>query len=173
MKRTEDFEDHPWFIIPVPPGREPIMRSWNIALISALAFIVLGVFAMTLTPELGHASAGFHYVPSKIEKAPASASSENNATALQGIRVHNLTPNIARDLMISTSAHAVVITSVDPSSAAATAGLDRGDVIQEVNRKSVRDINEYHEALAGNHGQSVLLLINRAGSTHYIVVQPQ
>jgi hypothetical protein len=56
MKRDRDFEDHPWFIIPVPPGREQSYHRWNLALISVLMFVVLGVFAMTLIPELAHAT---------------------------------------------------------------------------------------------------------------------
>jgi serine protease Do len=107
------------------------------------------------------------------EKAEASAPGEANSAALQGVQVQNLTPGIRQDLGISASTHGVVITSVDPSSAAAAAGLDRGDVIQEINRKPVRDVNEYRQALAEAHAQSVLLLVNRGGSTHYIVVQPQ
>jgi serine protease Do len=107
------------------------------------------------------------------EKAETAAPGENNSSALQGVQVQNLTPSVAQDLGLSTSTHGVVITSIDPSSAAAAAGLDRGDVVQELNRKPVRNVNEYYQALAGTHGQSVLLLIDRGGSTHYIVVQAE
>jgi S1-C subfamily serine protease len=156
MKRSEDFEDHPWFIVPVTPGEEPRIRRWNIALIAALAFVVLGVFAMTITPELEHAAAGKD-IPGMLE----------------GVQTRGLTPNIAHELGLSGATHGVVITSVDPFDDAATAGLDRGDVIQEVNRKPVRSVNDYHQALAEAHGQSVLLLINRGGSTRYVVAQAE
>jgi serine protease Do len=62
---------------------------------------------------------------------------------------------------------------VDPSSAAAAAGLDAGDVIQEVDRKPVHNVNEYRQALTEARSRSVLLLVNRGGSTHFIMVQPQ
>src|SRR5215472_13951439 len=39
-------------------------------MISALVFVVMGVFAMTITPELGHASAGYHHVPLKVDENP-------------------------------------------------------------------------------------------------------
>jgi S1-C subfamily serine protease len=45
----------------------------------------------------------------------------------------------------------MVITSMDSSRAAAAAGLEHGDVIQEVNRNSVRNIGEYNRALEGVH----------------------
>lgn len=78
-----------------------------------------------------------------------------------------------RDLGISTNTPGVVITSVDPSSAAAAAGLQRGDVIQEVNRKSARNIGEYNRALEGVHDQSILLLVSRGQATRFMVVQPK
>jgi serine protease Do len=65
----------------------------------------------------------------------------------------------------------VVVTQVDPSSAAASVGLDRGMVIQEVNRKPVNNVDEYKRALAGSNGQPVLLLVNQGGVTRYLVVE--
>jgi serine protease Do len=67
----------------------------------------------------------------------------------------------------------VAVTDVDPASAAAAAGIQRGDVIQEVNHKPVRNIDQYQQASGGTANQAVLLLINRAGVTHFVVVQPQ
>jgi S1-C subfamily serine protease len=62
---------------------------------------------------------------------------------------------------------------VDTSSAAATEDLESGDVIQEVNRKPVRSVAEYNRTLAGAGNQAILLLVNRAGATRYIVVPAQ
>jgi serine protease Do len=106
------------------------------------------------------------------ETTSASPSGESGAAALRGVQVQNVTPAIARDLGISTSTSGVVITSVDPSGAAAAAGLEQGDLIQEVNRKPVRNVAEYDQALAGIHGQSILLLVTRGQATRYVVVQP-
>jgi serine protease Do len=107
------------------------------------------------------------------EKSEQSSSRAVSASALRGIQVENLTSQIARELGAPTGTSGVVITSVDPSSAAAAADLERGDVIQEVNRKPVRTIGQYERALVGTNGQAVLLLVNRGGSTHFIVVSPQ
>ena len=67
----------------------------------------------------------------------------------------------------------VVVTSVDPSSAAAAADLESGDVIQEVNGKPVRDVTEFHHALAGTKNQTMLLLVSRAGTTRFLVLSAQ
>ena len=50
------------------------------------------------------------------------------------MQVQNLTPDLAKQLGIHTGVTGVVVTDVDPSSAAAEAAIQRGDVIQEVDR---------------------------------------
>ena len=106
------------------------------------------------------------------ETASASASSKTGTNALEGVEVQNLTPAIANDLRISAGTPGVVVTSVDSSSAAAAADMERGDVIQEVNRKPVRNVAEYNAAVSAAHGQSVLLLAKRGATTRYVVIQP-
>jgi S1-C subfamily serine protease len=64
------------------------------------------------------------------------------------------------------------VTSVDPASPAATAGLARGDVIQEVNRKRVSSVSDFERELAASGKQPILMLINRGGSTIFVVVEP-
>jgi serine protease Do len=113
--------------------------------------------------ELGQAS----------EKTEVAATGEPGGSVMRGVQVQNLTPAIADDLGISRGVRGVVITSVDDSSAAAAAGLQGGDIIEEVNRKPVSNVEEFHRVLAGAHGPSVLLLVSRGGSTHYIVVESQ
>ena len=73
---------------------------------------------------------------------------------LQGLEVENLT-----------------VTRVRPGSAAEDAGLQRGDVIVEVNRKPVSGDRDFRRAAAAASG-STLLLVNREGTTLYIVVSP-
>jgi len=46
-------------------------------------------------------------------------------------------------------------------------------VIQEVNHKNVTNVEEYRRAMESAGKQSVLLLVNRGGTTHYVVVEPQ
>lgn len=107
------------------------------------------------------------------EKPEQPASGTARTSALRCIQVEDLTPVIARQLEVPTTTAGVVITSVDSSSAAAAAGLERGDVIQEVNRKSVHNVAEYERSLAATDNQPVLLLVDRAGSTRFIVVSPE
>jgi serine protease Do len=105
------------------------------------------------------------------EKVEAASTEQAGGTSLQGVQVQNLTPTIARNLGIPTGISGVVVASVDPSSPAATADLESGDVIQEVNRKPVHNKAEYERALASIHDQPILLLVSRGPATHFIIVQ--
>ena len=68
----------------------------------------------------------------------------------------------------------MVIDSVSSDSAAAEAGLQRGDVIEQINRKPVTSVKDYEDDLkqAGNK-QSIVLLVDRGGSRIFVVVNPQ
>jgi serine protease Do len=107
------------------------------------------------------------------EKLGEADSSEKGSAVLEGLEVQTLTPDLAGELNVPPSTKGVVVTSVDGSSSAAAAGLDRGDVIQEVNHKAVNNVQEYRRAMESVSKQSVLLLVNRGGTTHYVVVEAQ
>ena len=85
-----------------------------------------------------------------------------------GMTVEPLTPEIARQLDIDRDTRGVVITDVDPSGAAASAGLREGDVIQQVNGKSVRSAEEVRSALNAATDKPAVLLIARGAATVFV-----
>jgi len=107
------------------------------------------------------------------EQGQSGSPSPAAGTALQGLQVQNLTANLIQQLGLPAGQTGVVVTDVEPGSVAASAGIQPGDVIQEVDRKAVHSAAEYQQLLAATPGQPVLLLINRKGTTHYVVIQPQ
>ena len=109
----------------------------------------------------------------ELPETPEAASApgaESAPSAVAGVDVDTLTSDIAGQLGLPAETHGVVVTQVDPSSAAAETGLQRGDVIQEVNRTPVASVDQYTRAVKAANGQQLLLLINRAGTTHYVVI---
>ncbi|MGB2624653.1 MAG: DegQ family serine endoprotease [Candidatus Acidiferrum sp.] len=94
-------------------------------------------------------------------------------TALKGVHVQDMTPDLAQQLGVPSSTLGVVVTEVDPDGPAADSGLAQGDIIQAVNHKPVHNVEQYQQALAGTGNASVLLLVNRGGTTHFVVIQPQ
>jgi serine protease Do len=101
------------------------------------------------------------------------ASAEVTGAALEGVQVQDLSSDIIQQLNLPAGTHGVVVTSVDPSSAAGAAQLNRGDVIQEVNHKPISNTSDYQQALSGVGKQAVLLLVNHGGVTGYVVVEPR
>jgi hypothetical protein len=50
----------------------------------------------------------------------------------------------------------------------------RGDIVREVNRKPVTDMDSYQDATAGLEPQApVLLLLERRGSGLYVALKPR
>jgi serine protease Do len=90
-----------------------------------------------------------------------------------GMTVQKLTPQIAESLGLE-KADGVVVSAVEPGSVADEAGIRRGDVILEVDRKPIRSIDEYKKAVAGiRKGKGVLLLVRRGESTLFLALKPQ
>jgi serine protease Do len=64
-----------------------------------------------------------------------------------GMAVQELTPQLARQLGLEPVATGVVISDIKDGSPAAEAGLQPGDLISEVNRTAVKNLNDYQRAL--------------------------
>lgn len=90
-----------------------------------------------------------------------------------GISVEALTPDIARQLNLKAGTSGVVVDEVDPTGPAAATGIQRGDVIQEVDRQPVRSPQDLKAAIDKNGNKPALLLINRQGQTFFIPVRPR
>jgi len=92
---------------------------------------------------------------------------------LSGVRVENLTADIARRLNLPSTARGVIITDLEEDSNAAAAGLRRGDVIEEVSRQPVSNVNEFNAALQKAGKKSVLLRVRNAQGARFVLVQAQ
>ncbi len=125
--------------------------------------IVRGGKPMTMTAKLAE-------FPEKVEAAAATPSSENS---LEGVQVEELSSAIAQQLGLPSSTHGVVVGSVDPNSPAADGGLERGDVIQEINHSPVTTLDQFRAAVHAAGNKSLLLLVNKKGSTAYVVISPR
>jgi serine protease Do len=104
------------------------------------------------------------------EKDTTGTTKSSSESTLQGLSVETLTPEIADQLGFPADTYGVVVDGVNPGSLAAEADLQRGDVIQEVNHQKVANMAEYYRAVRQSKNQSILLLVNRKGSTHYVVL---
>lgn len=107
--------------------------------------------------------------PSNEERA--SVDKQDSGNALQGVSVENLTPDTAQQLKLSPATKGVVVDTVSPSSRAADAGLQAGDVIVQVNHQNVSSVRDFTQAVSSSKKDApVLLLVNRDGGTMFLAV---
>ena len=59
---------------------------------------------------------------------------------------------------------------MDPNSAAATAGLEAGDVILEVNRRPVTNAEEVKRYINEGATDTALLFVNHDGRSRYLAI---
>jgi serine protease Do len=88
-----------------------------------------------------------------------------------GMAVQELTPEIARSLGMSES-KGVVVTNVEDGSPADEAGVQRGDVVLEVNQKKIQTVQDYRAAIGRVGGSdSLLLLVRRGNNVLYVAMK--
>jgi serine protease Do len=104
------------------------------------------------------------------EEANAGAG-ETHGKARWGVGLENLTPDIRDQLQLPSEVKGVVIGNVVPGSPADNAGLSRGDVILEVNRKPVASVDEARREL-GNvaAGKDAMVLVWSNGGSSFRVL---
>ena len=96
--------------------------------------------------------------------------SEGHADLWKGLSVQNLTADLAEKLG-HTSDEGVLIAGVTPGSAAAKAGLRRGDLILEVENQAIHSVEEFKSAVEKVMGEAkVLLLVKHEGQARYVTV---
>ena len=96
----------------------------------------------------------------------ASADRQEAGTEAFGLRAQDLTPALADQLGLE-EAEGVIVTEVDPSGAAAEAGIRRGDIIVELDRKAVKNAGDLSKRL-NTSKDGALVLVRRGDATLYV-----
>ncbi|PID56736.1 serine protease [candidate division KSB3 bacterium] len=101
------------------------------------------------------------------------AEAPSETAARFGLSVQELTDNVANKLGYI-GEDGVVISNVEPHSPASEAGLRRGDLIKEINKKPLHSIEDYNDAMKRlGDEKSFLALIQRGGNTLFVVVSAE
>jgi serine protease Do len=87
-----------------------------------------------------------------------------------GMQLQSLTPDIARQLGSHHTKGAVVV-EVAQGSLADEAGIQRGDIILEVNRQPVQSPADFQSILRNAKDSSLLLVVERQGSEFFVTLQ--
>ena len=141
-----------------PPGRTVTLRIWRDG------------SEQELRPILGE------FIPEERPSRPTEESSPQpggSDSGRLGLAVQPLTPALARELGISADTQGLVIVEVDPSGPAADAGIQRGDVIEQVNQQPIRSVADLRSAIERSGKDPLLLLVNHRGTTIFVTIRPR
>jgi serine protease Do len=90
-----------------------------------------------------------------------------------GMAVQELTPQLAEGLGFEPGTTGVVISDIESGSPASDAGLRPGDLIKEIDRKEIKNLDDYRQVLNQvKKGDTLLLLIKRGRGALYVVLTP-
>lgn len=87
-----------------------------------------------------------------------------------GVEVKGMTNEMAQRYGLRNS-EGVVITDIKPDSVCARAGLREGDVVLEVNRRPISNVNDFTQMAGTADRGTLLLLISREGTTLFVPVR--
>lgn len=111
-----------------------------------------------------------------IQMLPSSATGDNfsiDSHPLSGITVMDINPTIAKQLGIQGDEKGVVIVKIQQGSLVEESGIKKGDVIQEIDRQRINNLNDFNKATSRlRPDSSVLLFINRGGKKYYVTLSP-
>jgi Do/DeqQ family serine protease len=114
-------------------------------------------------------------IPVQLRELSAERASAEKAEPAEGGRlglsVRPLTGEEARELGVE-SRSGLLVAEVDPAGPAAAAGVQPGDVIEEVNRKPVKDAAELRAAVKAAGEHPALVLVNRKGASLFLTIDP-
>jgi serine protease Do len=89
---------------------------------------------------------------------------------LNGVGVADLDSQARREFDVPADVRGALVTEVDPASVAATAGLQPGDVIQEINRQPVKNSADAIKLTEKSDTKKTLLRIWNQGGSRFVVV---
>ncbi len=86
-----------------------------------------------------------------------------------GVMVADITPEIAQQLNLK-KAEGIYVAQVEPGSKAASAGISRGDVIQEINHKEIRSTDDFRKLMENiDKGNRLQLYIRKVNGMYLVV----
>ena len=110
----------------------------------------------------------------KIGELPSEIQAEHKEyeNALKGVSVQDLTPDLYHQLNIPGKINGVIITRINEGSPAQE-NLLPGDIIQEINRKAIANLQDFENIASKiKPDENILLLVFRKGTSLFISISP-
>ena len=106
------------------------------------------------------------------EVAPDKMPDDSEMGAFSGLTVMGLSKEIARQLGLSKDERGVVVVKVEPATPADEAGIKKGDIIKEIDRKQISNLEDYNRiASITKRNDTVLLFVARGDKKFYVTLK--
>lgn len=97
---------------------------------------------------------------------------EELAKSWLGMQVDKITDDLVSEYNLFSN-NGVVITRLNPDSAAAKIGIFAGDVIRQINKQTIKGISDFRKAIIeAMKRKSVLFLVQRGRYGYYVTIEP-
>ena len=110
--------------------------------------------------------------PRPREGEETSSNGGSTGNERYGLSLQVFTPNLAEQYGLDGQDQGLLVTRVDPNGSAATAGIRQGDLIQEVNRRPVRNVADFTAAIQQSGSRPALLLVKRRSAVTFLTLRP-
>ncbi len=106
------------------------------------------------------------------EIMPDHSPNDPETKVLTGLSVMDLSKEIVKQLGFNKDEKGVVVVRVEPGSPADEAEIKKGDIIKEMNKKEISNLEDFNRtAINLKKSESVLLFINRSGKRFYVILK--
>jgi serine protease DegQ len=131
---------------------------------------LVGINTMIFSPSGGNVGIGFAIPSNLITQVMAQLIAHGKVVrGSLGVQTQDITPRIAQLLGLKDGIQGVVVTRVAPGSAAASAGLAPGDVLQAIDGKTLHDSDDLRNAEGLLPlGSKVTLSVSRNGAARQV-----
>ena len=104
-------------------------------------------------------------------RSPDKAERDDRRVERWGVIVTGISPDMARRFRLESGQEGVVVIAIERDGSAARAGIQMGDVIEEVNRQPILALEDFDNAIkAAKDRDRILLLIRRGDSRSFVVL---
>jgi serine protease Do len=108
--------------------------------------------------------------PPKPPKSSQTIAPRAQADPLDGVTVTDLDAASRRQFKIPSTVQGALVVNVDANSAAYASGMRTGDVIQEINRRPVRNSQQALSISRKTEAPEILLRVWSQGSSHFLAI---
>ncbi|MBC7474999.1 MAG: DegQ family serine endoprotease [Candidatus Sericytochromatia bacterium] len=126
---------------------------------------VIGINTAIASKTGGYMGIGFAIPSNMAKKVMTDLIKSGKVTrGFLGIQIQNMTETLAKSLNVEDPNNGIVVGEVSPDSPAAKSGIQRYDVVLELNGVAVSDVNSFRNMIASDDpGQTIKLLLLRDG----------